>query len=35
MKLFENPEITIKTFEVEDVITTSGLEEEEDMGPWA
>ena len=34
MKKFENPEIIIKAFEVEDVIATSP-EVEEDMGDWA
>lgn len=35
MKKFEIPEISIETFKVEDVITTSNPEAEEDMGDWA
>ena len=35
MKKFEIPEIEVKKFEVEDVITTSNPEGGEDMGDWA
>lgn len=35
MKKFEIPEIEVKKFEVEDVITTSNPESGEDMGDWA
>lgn len=34
MKRFEDPELIIKTFDIEDVITAS-LEDGEDMGDWA